>query len=201
MTFRSRALHLMSASSALGFAAILMSGFWAPSAGAAEGCQSGIGQWSWFIGGEVTLSQGGAVRWVPGTVAIPPANGRWTCDPKVGKYVVTWQNGFVDTLSLSADGARLTGKSSTGVAVSGWRGAPAAAPAAKVASTGIAPVSPIAPVAPVKAPGSGAIDHNPSVAEILKGRPKLDPRGWKPGSRPPQKGPKPFEGWDSLIQH
>jgi hypothetical protein len=44
---------------------------------------------------------------------------------------------------------------------------------------------------------SGAPDHNPSVQEILQGRPKPDPRGWKQDrSGGPQKGPKPFEGWE-----
>lgn len=183
MQFRARhrpqtPAHLALARLDMGLTTMLLTGIWMSSAGAAEPCTGAIGQWSWFIGGQVTVAQGGQARWTPATASIPPASGTWTCDPKVGKYVVTWQNGFVDTLSLSPDRTKLTGTSSTGAAVSGWRGGAAAG------------------TAPVRPPPTGAIDHNPSVSEILKGRPKPDPRGWIPGgNRPPQKGPKPFEGW------
>ena len=190
---RSCASGFLPARTTAWFAVIVMAGVWAPSADAAVACTDGVGQWRWFIGGEVTLSQGGGVRWVPATASIPPANGRWTCDPKTGKYVVTWQNGFVDSLDLSPDGTRLTGVSSTGVSVSGMRAKPVALVTPAGAKPG--PAASAAPLAPVAPQTGGAIDHNPSVSEILKGRPKLDPSGWKQGSRPPQKGPKPFEGW------
>lgn len=177
-------------------AGALTAAAWLSPASAVEPCTGGIGQWNWFIGGVVTLSEGGGVRWAPPKASIPPATGTWKCDPNVGEYVVTWQNGFVDTLSLSPDGSKLTGKSSTGVAVSGSR-----ARAAGAAPAGTAPAAPTSsvtqsPTTTSKPSSSGAIDHNPSVSEILKNRPKPDPRGWKQDrSGGPQKGPKPFEGW------
>lgn len=187
--------------SALIILAVLISSFGA-SAAAAEPCEAVIGQWNWFIGGQVTLSEGGQARWQPGTVGVPPASGTWACDPGTGNTVVTWQNGFVDTLKLSPDGTKLSGKSSTGVAVNGWRSAPTHT-GPGTAGTATVPAAPAATTAwpstaPAKPPStSGAIDHNPSVREILQDRPKPDPRGWKQDrSGGPQKGPKPFEGWE-----
>jgi hypothetical protein len=171
---------------------------------AAEPCTGGIGQWNWFIGGQVTLSQDNKVRFA-GNGSIPPASGTWSCDPKQGKYVVTWQNGFVDTLSLSPDGNKLTGLSSTGVQVSAGRVRAASgsspvgsAPAGATGATSASSTAANKPSSTASSPpsSSGAPDHNPSVREILKGRPKLDPSGWKQDrSGAPQKGPKPFEGW------
>lgn len=169
---------------------------------AAAPCTGGIGQWDWFIGGQVTLSQDKKVRFA-GNGWMPPASGTWSCDPKDGKYVVTWQNGFVDTLSLSPDGTKLTGLSSTGVPVSGGRVRPASdsspggiAPAARgTASASSTATNNPASTASEPPSSSGAPDHNPSVREILEGRPKPDPYGWKQDrSGGPQKGPKPSEG-------
>jgi hypothetical protein len=66
-----------------------------------------LGEWGWLIGGKVSFSQNAQARWTPGNVATPPASGTWRCDPRSGTYTVTWQNGFVDTLSLSNDGAQI----------------------------------------------------------------------------------------------
>jgi hypothetical protein len=183
--------------SALILLALIISSFGVTTAGAAEPCTGTVGQWNWFIGGQVTFSEGGQAHWKPGTVGMPPASGTWTCDTRTGSTVVTWQNGFVDTLKLSPDGTKLTGKSSTGVAVNGWRNAPATAPAAPSGNAARPSTTTGSSTAtPAKPPSSGAIDHNPSVREILQGRPKPDPHGWKQDrSGGPQKGPKPFEGW------
>ena len=78
-----------------------------------------VGEYAWFIGGKVAFWSRGTVRWMPAVASIPPATGTWTCSPDSGTYKVTWQNGFVDTLNLSADGSTLSGMSSTGVAVTG----------------------------------------------------------------------------------
>lgn len=88
---------------------------------AADLCDRIVGDWAWFIGGKVSFSTGAGVRWMPPTNATPPAVGRWSCEPGSGTYTVTWQNGFIDTLSLSSDGIRLGGTSSTGVSVWGRR--------------------------------------------------------------------------------
>ncbi len=104
--------------------------------GAAEGnrCDRVVGNWGWFIGGTVTFATGARVRWVPAVSTIPAAEGTWRCAPDSGTYTVTWQNGFIDTLQLSADGNRLDGTSSTGVQVSGRRTS-AAAPAMPATGT------------------------------------------------------------------
>lgn len=110
----------------LGVASILFCQLLASYAGAAEPCRSILGEWGWFLGGKVNFSQDAQARWTPGAAAIPPASGTWKCDPRSGAYTVNWQNGFVDTLRLSDDGAQLSGTSSTGVKVWGKRTARAA---------------------------------------------------------------------------
>src|SRR5262245_53792300 len=168
-------------------AGALAMGAWQSLTLAAEPCTGGIGQWNWFIGGQVTLSQDNKVRFT-GNGSIPPASGTWSCDPKLGKYVVTWQNGFVDTVSLSPDGNQLTGLSSTGVSVSAGRvraaagsspGGSAAGPTTGTTSASSTAANKPASTASSPPSSAGAPDHNPSVQEILKGRPKPDPSGWK----------------------
>jgi hypothetical protein len=105
----------------LGVASILFCQMIASYSEAADPCQRILGEWGWFIGGKVSFSQNAQARWTPSVAGTPPASGTWRCDPRSGTYTVTWQNGFVDTLSLSNDGARLSGISSTGVKVSGRR--------------------------------------------------------------------------------
>lgn len=104
----------------LGVASILFCQILASYSEAAELCPRILGEWGWFIGGKVSFSQNAQARWTPSGVGMP-ASGTWTCDPRSGTYTVTWQNGFVDTLSLSDDGAQLSGTSSTGVKVWGRR--------------------------------------------------------------------------------
>ncbi len=82
-------------------------------------CDRIVGDWAWFLGGTVNFTSKSRVRWQP--PGGSPATGTWTCVPGTGKYIVTWENGFIDTLDLNADGTQLSGVSSTGVAVSGRR--------------------------------------------------------------------------------
>jgi hypothetical protein len=90
-----------------------------------DACNNVLGEYAWFIGGKVAFGSRGTVRWMPAVATIPPATGTWTCSPDSGTYTVTWQNGFIDTLNLSADGSTLSGISSTGVRVTGHRSAQA----------------------------------------------------------------------------
>ena len=83
----------------LGVASILFCPIPLSHSEAADPCQRILGDWGWFIGGKVRFSQ----------------------NPHSGTYTVKWQNGFVDTLRLSEDGAQLNGTSSTGVKISGRR--------------------------------------------------------------------------------
>ena len=104
----------------LGVASILLCQFLASHSEAADRCQRIVGEWGWFIGGKVSFSPNAQARWTPGS-ATPPASATWTCDSHNETYTVTWQNGFVDTLRLSDDGAQLSGTSSSGVKVTGRR--------------------------------------------------------------------------------
>ena len=105
----------------LGVASILFCPIPPSHSEAADPCQRILGDWGWFIGGKVSFSQNAQAKWTPGSVGPPPASATWSCDPRSGTYTVKWQNGFVDTLRLSEDGAQLNGTSSTGVKVSGRR--------------------------------------------------------------------------------
>ncbi|MBT7300603.1 MAG: arabinan endo-1,5-alpha-L-arabinosidase [Victivallales bacterium] len=74
-----------------------------------------IGRWSWFSGDTVVLGPGGKVN-----------GGKATTWRRVGtrgrRYEIRWHNGtFVDRLTLSRDGTRLTGKNQRGTTVSGTR--------------------------------------------------------------------------------
>ena len=105
----------------LGVASILFCPIPPSHSEAADPCQRILGDWGWFIGGKVSFSQNAQAKWTPSSVGTPPASATWSCDPRNGTYTVKWQNGFVDTLRLSEDGAQLNGTSSTGVKVSGRR--------------------------------------------------------------------------------
>jgi hypothetical protein len=111
---------------AVGLATILICATLTSYAGGADSCQKILGEWNWFIGGKVSFSRNAQAKWTPAAKGNRPALGTWSCDQRSGTYTVNWQNGFVDTLSLSADGAALTGTNSTGVKVWGKRNATSA---------------------------------------------------------------------------
>ncbi|MGH7873401.1 MAG: hypothetical protein ACREQO_14405 [Candidatus Binatia bacterium] len=121
----------------LGVAGILFCQVVASPSEAADSCQRIVGDWGWFIGGKVSFAPNAQAKWTPGTAGMPPASASWTCDPRSGTYTVTWQNGFVDTLRLSADGAQLSGTISTGVKISGSRTSSAARTSPPPATTNV----------------------------------------------------------------
>lgn len=102
-------LHLVFAA-----ALLLASG---ASAEAASGCNGVPGEWKWFNGVTVTLSPGGAVS----ATGWASNWGRWRClDRQAGQIRIDWQRGgWIDTLTLSPDGARLAGANQYGTGVSG----------------------------------------------------------------------------------
>ena len=117
-------------------------------------------------------------------MGTPPASGTWVCDPRSETYTVTWQNGYVDTLKLSNDGARLSGTSSTGVKVWGSRTSAAAgtSPASNSTnSTGTAPKKGQDGWTPI---GQGGFGRQAPVPMGPGGVPqRIGPQG-----RPPPKG-------------
>jgi hypothetical protein len=66
----------------------------------ASPCGKVPGVWSWFNGSVVTIAAGGSAS--GGALTA-----RWTCAS--GKVVMHWSHGYVDRLTLSADGNNLSG--------------------------------------------------------------------------------------------
>jgi hypothetical protein len=82
----------------------------------AVGSVSISGKWKWFNGAEVTFYSNGAVD------ASNGAKGNWQCTHSVGRvYVIKWTNGWTDTLTLSTNGRRLSGKNNMGSPVTAQR--------------------------------------------------------------------------------
>lgn len=98
------------------FAAVLI-GLLVDPASAADRCRNAVGTWSWFNGYTVTLSANGSVI----AVGLLRNQGHWQClDRQAGKIQITWQaGGWIDTLSVSADGSSLSGRNQYGIRVSG----------------------------------------------------------------------------------
>ena len=70
----------------------------------AAGCETIVGKWIWFVGGEVTIKSDGTFMQQSGN------SGTWECTD-VSQNVVTFKwakGGFVNKMALSADGANLS---------------------------------------------------------------------------------------------
>lgn len=86
----------------------------APASALAAGCDGAVGDWKWFNGGVVTLTQQKTV------LMNGKAEGKWVCsDPNRAALVVRWNAGFVDTLTVNAN--RMTGKNQQNVPISAER--------------------------------------------------------------------------------
>ena len=88
--------------SVLGLLAILGGSYWMQKAGAAS-CDAIVGRWSWFVGGDVTISPSGTFVQQSGN------GGTWECaDAATGRVTLRWRQGaFVNQVVVSADGSRL----------------------------------------------------------------------------------------------
>ncbi len=86
-------------------------------------CKEFVGQWSWFIGGELRVAIDGTVDWrKEPSDPQPVITGQWTCvDDKPKKFNISWQNGISDMLVMSPDKKSVTGTNSINVQVSGTR--------------------------------------------------------------------------------
>jgi hypothetical protein len=87
------------------------------------GCGKVVGNWTWFIGGVVTFAPDGRLSWFQNpSNLIPTALGSWSCtDADKNTVALAWPNGFVDTVTLSADGKMLSGTNHTGIQIWGKR--------------------------------------------------------------------------------
>jgi TIR domain len=79
-----------------------------------------VGAWRWTNGVTVVVESNG-------TFGVGSLRGKWRAtDDGAGNYIMTWPN-VVDTVTLSADGARLAGANQYGTAVSGYKTQPCTA--------------------------------------------------------------------------
>lgn len=72
--------------------------------GHATSCNTVVGQWAWFVGGEVTIKSNGTFTQQSGN------SGTWECtDASKNAVTFKWANGgFVNKMALSADGTKLS---------------------------------------------------------------------------------------------
>jgi hypothetical protein len=76
-----------------------------------------VGSWVWFNTHTVHIDADGGLR-LPGTAVV----GQWASADAAGHlYELTWYIGFVDHLTLSADGNELAGYNQRGTHVTGTR--------------------------------------------------------------------------------
>jgi hypothetical protein len=76
-----------------------------------------VGTWVWFNTPTVYIDTNGDLR-LPGTAAV----GHWTSvDVASRAYQLAWDNGYLDSLSLVADGNSLDGYNQYGVHVTATR--------------------------------------------------------------------------------
>jgi hypothetical protein len=71
-----------------------------------------VGRWRWFAGGKELAP----VEFFPeGRVVGEGTTGKWVLlDASKKEYEITWSNGFVDLLTMAADGLVLTGRNTNG---------------------------------------------------------------------------------------
>ncbi len=91
-------------------------------AAAFDPCVAVVGRWDWLTtGGIVSIAEGGNLMWhMTDDTPAPSVLGRWSCD-RSGKIELRWNNNFVETLEMSADGKRMTGANQQGVVISATR--------------------------------------------------------------------------------
>ena len=80
----------------------------------AKGCGGIAGTWLWVGNRDVTIRQNGSMQTVDGTIG-----GSWKCEE--GIYILTWNHGFTDRLTLSSDRKHLSGTNNIGFAITATR--------------------------------------------------------------------------------
>ncbi len=82
-------------------------------------CPPLTGRWAWFVGGIVTFAADGTGVWKAYPEASKSLSVTWQCQPATGVFTLTWQQGLIDTVTMSEDGRALSGQNQYGVAVRG----------------------------------------------------------------------------------
>ncbi|MEZ0313432.1 MAG: RICIN domain-containing protein [Myxococcota bacterium] len=73
-----------------------------------------IGEWRWFNGATITVRSNGTMQ------GTNNQRGKWTREPN-NRYVLTWDEGWIDRVLLSGDSRRLQGSNQHGTQVSAER--------------------------------------------------------------------------------
>lgn len=95
---------------------------------AALNVASMAGCWDWFTGGTVAAGKDGGMKY-GGT------SGRWReVNAADRTYEISWSTGFVDTVTIAADGQSLTGENAQGVQITAARSATACQTPARVSA-------------------------------------------------------------------
>ena len=166
-------------------------GLAAPAPVHAAGCEAILGKWTWFTGGVVSINADGTMVHDPGN------DGTWECTDRTrGRVTLRWRlGGYVNRLTLSADGNGLSSTDSAQSFVTAKRAAgeqevgkdtpsrPVPAPPAPRAAEAPRPV-PSQP-APRPAPSQPA----PQTAEAPREAPSRPPSPPPPGPPPQRSGP------------
>lgn len=180
-------------------------------------CSAIVGPWRWFIGGIATFEHDGSGHWKANPDAEVGLSADWTCDFATGLFTVTWQQGLVDTLAVTADD-KLSGENQHGVPVTAERHDPAQAAREAQAAAAVTvdpklvgtwnleiwiptPQGPVPAVWHIRDDGTYEVEaahlSHAGTMEAKDGQWKLESRtnDWKDGGR------YEMEGWTAFITH
>ena len=82
-------------------------------------CAALVGEWDWFLGSSTIVSTDGRLK----NIAIISNHGSWECtDPSQRKFTLNWViGGWVDNVTLSADGNTVEAINNIGIRFKAWR--------------------------------------------------------------------------------
>jgi len=86
----------------------------------AKSCGAIAGTWQWVNNRDVIIRTNGSMQAADGSIG-----GHWKCEE--GVYILSWNHGYADRLTLSSDGRRLSGANNMGFAITATRRAVASA--------------------------------------------------------------------------
>lgn len=83
-----------------------------------EFCNSLLGEWNWFLA-KLIVHENGTMQ----ALALIPNQGKWECsNPEKREFILYWEvGGWVDTLTMSADGNRVDVINNIGIRFQGTR--------------------------------------------------------------------------------
>jgi tetratricopeptide (TPR) repeat protein len=84
-----------------------------------DNCTALVGEWDWILGSSTIVSADGQLQ----NIALIPNHGSWECtDPSQRKFTLRWViGGWVDNITLSADGNKVDAFNNIGLRFQAWR--------------------------------------------------------------------------------